>query len=196
MAAKRADERRILRERAAHGPEDRGVGERCLLGFNAGPPMFPSAYNNNVQIIQTPTHVVIHNEMVHNARIVPLTGQPHASVPQWDGSSRGRLYGDTLVVETRNFLGETAFQNSSDKLQLVERFTRADADTLVYEFTVTDPTTWTKPWTVQIPMARSSELIYEYACHEANYGMTNLLKGARFIEKEAAAGEGSTSSRR
>jgi hypothetical protein len=158
--------------------------------------MFPSAYNNNVQIIQTPTHVVIHNEMVHNARIVPLTGQPRASVPQWDGSSRGRWDGDTLVVETRNFLGETAFQNSSDKLQLVERFTRADADTLVYEFTVTDPTTWTKPWTVQIPMARSSELIYEYACHEANYGMTNLLKGARFIEKEAAAGEGSTSSRR
>jgi hypothetical protein len=186
-AQKRAAARREARERPAFGPEDRGVGERCLLGFNAGPPMAPSAYNNNVQLVQTPTHVVIHNEMVHNARVVPLTNQPHGKIPQWNGDSRGRWEGDTLVVETTKFLGETAFQNSSEKLQLTEKFTRLDADTLMYEFTVNDPSTWTKPWTAQIPMTRSDDLMYEYACHEANYGMTNLLKGARFIENEGTA---------
>ena len=185
-AQKRAAERRELRERSAHGPEDRGVGERCLLGFNAGPPMGPSAYNNNVQLIQTPGYVVIHNEMVHNARVVPMTTRPHGAVPQWNGDSRGRWEGDTLVVETKKFEGETAFQNSSENLQLTEKFTRVDADTLLYEYTVNDPSTWTKPWTVQIPMTRSDELMYEYACHEANYGMTNLLKGARYLDTEAA----------
>jgi hypothetical protein len=186
-AQKRAAARRELRERPAHGPEDRGVGERCILGFNAGPPMAPSAYNNNVQLVQTRDYVVIHNEMVHNARIVPLAARPHGTLPQWNGDSRGRWEGDTLVVETKKFLGETAFQNSSDTLQLVERFTRVNADTLIYEFTVNDPTTWTTPWTAQIPMMRSDELIYEYACHEANYGMSNLLTGARFIEKQGLA---------
>jgi hypothetical protein len=184
-AQKRATSRREARERPAFGPEDRGVGERCILGFNAGPPMLPSAYNNNVQVVQTRDYVVIHNEMVHNARIVPLDGRPHGSLPQWNGDSRGRWEGDTLVVETRTFSGETAFQNSSETLQLIERFTRVDADTLIYEFTVTDPSTWTKSWTAQVPMTRSDEMIFEYACHEGNYGMSNLLKGARFIEKEA-----------
>jgi len=184
-AQKRAAARRELRERAALGPEDRGVSERCILGFNAGPPMAPSAYNNNVQLVQTRDYVVVHNEMVHSARIVPLNGQPHGRLAQWNGDSRGRWDGDTLVVETTRFSGETAFQNSSETLRLTERFTRVNADTLVYEFTVSDPSTWTKPWTAQIPMTRSDEMMFEYACHEANYGMTNLLKGARFIEKEA-----------
>jgi hypothetical protein len=188
-AQKRAAERRDLRERSALGPEDRGVGERCILGFNAGPPMFPSAYNNNVQIVQTRDYVVIHNEMVHNARIVPIRATRAAaaippSPPQWNGVSRGYWDGNTLVVETKHFKDETAFGNSSDKLQLVERFTRSAPDTLIYEFTVTDPSTWTRPWTAQVPMRLSNELMYEYACHEANYGMTNLLKGARFVEKE------------
>jgi hypothetical protein len=182
---KRAAMRRELRERSAHGPEDRGVGERCILGFNAGPPFFPSAYNNNVQIIQTRDYVVLHNEMVHNARIVPLRATHKAAgVPQWNGESRGRWDGNTLVVETKNFKDETAFQNSTENLHLVERFTRVGRDTLIYEFTVTDPTTWTKPWTAQIPMTRTEGEIYEYACHEANYGMENLLKGARFVDKE------------
>jgi hypothetical protein len=191
-AQQRAKERRALLERAALGPEDRGVGERCILGFNAGPPMLPSAYNNNVQLVQTRNHVVIHNEMVHNARIVPLTASATLlgpSAPQWNGQSRGRWEGDTLVVETRHFKGETAFQNSSEKLQLVERFTRVNKDTLIYEFTVTDPSTWTKPWTAQVPMRRSDDLMYEYACHEANYGMTNLLTGARYIEREGTASQ-------
>jgi hypothetical protein len=185
-AQKRAAERRERSERPAWGPEDRSIGERCILGFNAGPPMTPSAYNNNVQIVQTPDYVVIHNEMVHNARVVPLRRGPGA-VPTWNGNAQGRWEGDTLVVETKGFLGQTSFGNSSPTLHLVERFTRTDADTLIYRFTVTDPSTWTQPWTAEVPMTRTDDQIFEYACHEANYGMENLLKGARFIEKEGAA---------
>ena len=157
--------------------------------------MAPSAYNNNVHIFQTRDHVVILNEMVHNARIIPLDRRPHISqnIRQWGGDSRGHWEGDTLVVDTTNFLGETAFNNSSQNLHLVERFTRVDPDTLVYEFTVEDPTTWTRPWTAQIPMAKSEDLMYEYACHEGNYGMMNLLSAARAVEKAAgdAAKKGS-----
>ena len=176
-------------QRAAFGPEDRGVGERCILGFNSGPPMLPSAYNNNVQIFQTADNIVLLNEMVHNARIVPLDGRPHVSqqVRQWVGDSRGHWEGDTLVVETTNFLGETAFPNAGPGLRLTERFKRVDADVLLYEFTVTDPSTWTKPWTVQVPMMKSTQPLYEYACHEGNYGMTNLLLAARAVEKAPGA---------
>jgi hypothetical protein len=149
--------------------------------------MAPSAYNNNMQLVQTRDYVVIHNEMVHNARVVPITTKATANVSTWNGNSRAHWQGDTLIVETRGFRGQTAFQNSSENLQLTERFTRVDADTLIYEFTVNDPTTWTKPWTAQVPMTLSADQIYEYACHEANYGMTNLLKGARFLEQEEAA---------
>lgn len=171
------------------GPEDRNVAERCILGFNSGPPMEPRAYNNNVQLIQTPGYVVLLNEMVHNARIVPMDGRPHGNIRQWNGDSRGRWEGDTLVVETKHFYGPTSFserQGASSDLRLVERFRRVDADTLLYEFTVTDEATWAKPWTVAIPMTSSSELIYEYACHEANYAMEAMLKGARLEEKTAA----------
>ena len=182
-AQKRATERRNRGERLAEGPEDRNIGERCILGFNAGPPMLPSAYNNNVQIVQTKDYVLIHNEMVHNARTVPLGPKATPNAPAWNGYSRAHWDGDTLVVETKGFSGLTSFPNSSEKLQLVERFTRTDADTLIYRFTVTDPSTWTKPWTAEVPMTRSNEMMYEYACHEANYGMENLLKGARFLEK-------------
>ena len=188
-AKKRADQRREMRERTATGPEDRGVGERCILGFNSGPPMLPSAYNNNVQIFQNKDTVVLLNEMVHNARVVPLDGRAHVAngVRQWVGDSRGHWEGDTLVLETTNFLGETAFQNSSATLKLTEKFTRVDKDTLLYEFTVNDPTTWTKPWTVQVPMVKSDESLYEYACHEGNYGMTNLLSAARAVDREQDA---------
>lgn len=181
----RAEQRRQARQRPAIGPEDRGVGERCILGFNSGPPMIPSAYNNNVQIFQSKNHVALLNEMVHNARIVPLDGRPtlNAGIRQWVGDSRGRWEGDTLVVESTNFKGETAFNNSDHTLTLTEKFTRVAEDLLIYEFTVNDPSTWTKPWTAQIPMRKSSELMYEYACHEGNYGMTNLLSAARSVEK-------------
>jgi hypothetical protein len=183
-AQKRAADKRAAYSRAALGPEDRGVGERCILGFNSGPPMLPSAYNNNVQIFQTDGHVALLNEMVHNARIIAMDGRPHlpGSVRQWVGDSRGRWQGDTLVVETTNFRGETAFPNSGPNLRLTERFSRADANTLLYEFTVDDPSTWVKPWTVQVPMTRSTEPMYEYACHEGNYGMMNLLTAARSVD--------------
>ena len=173
------------RERPAEGPEDRGVGERCILGFNSGPPMAPAAYNQNVHLVQTRDHVVLLNEMVHNARIVPLDTRPHGPIRQWVGDSRGHWEGDTLVVDTRNFYNVTAFRGSSPNLHLIERFTRVDADILLYEFTVDDPTTWTKPWTAQIPMIRTDGPIFEYACHEGNYAMVGLLRGARAVETAA-----------
>ena len=179
---RRADARSARSQRPTEGPEDRSLSERCITGFNSGPPMVSGGYNQNVQIFQTADHVVLVNEMVHNARIVPLDGRPHVPIRQWTGDSRGRWEGDTLVVETTNFLRETSFANSSANLYLVERFTRVDAGTLIYEFTVEDPTTWTRPWTVQLPMTRADQPLFEYACHEGNYGMTGTLTGARAIE--------------
>ncbi|MQA31507.1 MAG: hypothetical protein GEU82_17005 [Luteitalea sp.] len=164
---------------------DRPLGERCITGFNAGPPMMPSAYNNNVQIFQAPGYVVILNEMVHDARIVPLDGRPRAGIPQKHGDSRGRWEGDTLVVDTMDFAHATSLDGSSAGMRLVERFTRADADTLMYEFTVNQPTEWTKPWTAQIAMVRSPDRMYEYACHEGNYSLAGVLAGARADEKAA-----------
>ncbi len=158
-----------------------GVQVRCILGFNSGPPMTPGGYNQNVQLLQTPDHMVIYNEMIHNARIVPLDGSPHGAVPQWVGHSRGRWEDDTLVVETTNFLRETAFQSglTGPSLYLEERFTLVSQDVLAYEVTVDDSTVWTRPWTYQIPMQRNDLPLYEYACHEGNYGIYNILAGAR-----------------
>jgi hypothetical protein len=185
-AKKKADESAERRARPAWGPEDRGVGERCIMGFNAGPPMLPSAYNNNVQLFQTPGYVAILTEMVHNARIIPLDGRPALSVPQWSGGSRGHWDGNTLVIETHGFSDTTSFPNSGPNMHLVEKFTRVDPDTLLYEFTVSDPTTWTKPFTAQIPMRKSNQSLYEYACHEGNYGMFGILSSARAVEKGTA----------
>ena len=167
-------------------PESLSNADRCLLGFNSGPPMVSSTYNNNVQIVQTRDYVVIHTEMVHEARIVPLDGRPHGKLPRWSGDSRGRWEGDTLVVETLNFKGQTSLQGSSAQTHLVERFTRVSPDTIKYEYTVSDPTTLTRPWTAMMPLNKIDELIFEYACHEGNYGMKGILSGARFQEKEAA----------
>jgi hypothetical protein len=170
--------------------EDRSVPERCILGFNAGPPMTPGAYNNNVQLFQTPGHVVVLTEMVHDARIVPVDGRPHlpSGLRQWKGDSRGRWEGNTLVVDTTNFYRETSLRGSDANMHLIERFTRTGADTLLYEFTVEDPSSWTRRWTAQVPMRRSQEALYEYACHEGNSGMTGILAGARALEKAARAG--------
>ena len=181
---------RLIRDRPAEGPEDRGLSERCLMGFNAGPPMTPSVYNNNVQFFLTPDHFGILNEMVHNVRLVPFDGRPHlpASLRQWAGDSRATWDGDTLVVETRNFLRETSFAGSSAGLHLVERFTRTGPDTLTYAFTVTDPATWVRPWTAEVRMTRSDEPLYEYACHEGNYSMASSLTGAHAVRAAEAAG--------
>lgn len=178
---------------AKDGPEDRGLSERCMVGFNAGPPFTPNLYNNNVQIFQNRDTVVIMTEMVHTARIVPLDKRDpiDSSIGQWSGSSRGFWDGDTLVVETRNFNGLTqsfgSFGTSENKL-LTERFTRTDSITLEYEFTVDDPSTFTDKFTAMIPMAKVDGLIYEYACHEGNYGMVNLLRGARMEDQLQAEG--------
>jgi hypothetical protein len=166
--------------------EDRPLQERCIVGLNAGPPMIPGAYNNNVQLLQTPGYVVILNEMVHSARIVPLDGRPHGSIRQWNGDSRGHWEGNTLVLDTTNFKRETSLEGSSANTHLVERFTRTDGNTLLYEFTVDDPTMWTKPWRAVIPMSKSEDPIYEYACHEANYALSGILSGARMRDAEAA----------
>ena len=163
---------------------DRPLADRCIQGFNSGPPMTPGQYNNNVQIVQTAGMVVILNEMVHNARIIPTDGRPHTKLRFWSGDSRGRWEGDMLVVETINFRRETSLQGSSGNTRLVERFTRVDADTIKYEFTVTDPTSYTQPWTANMPLVRIAGPVYEYGCHEGNYALPNILAGARAQEKE------------
>ena len=176
--------------------EDRGLAERCLVGFNSGPPIVPVGYNQNIQLFQTADHLVILNEMVHDARVVPLDGRDHlpGRIRQWMGDSRGYWEGDTLVVETTNFTDKTAsFSPSISKaagtgttLHLTERFQLAADDTLLYEYTVDDTTTFTRPFTAVLPMKRGAAL-FEYACHEGNYGLYNMLSGARAKEREGTS---------
>jgi hypothetical protein len=185
-------QRRMAAARAAgartDNPEDFGNGPRCIIGFNAGPPMTPGGYNNNVQIIPGRDRVVIMTEMVHTARIVRLDSRSHlpTALRLWSGDSVGWWEGDTLVVETTNFNDKAMFQGSSENMRLIEKFRLADAKTLVYEFTVNDPTTFTRPWTAQFPMRRSDTSIYEYACHEGNYALANMLRGARAADKKSS----------
>jgi hypothetical protein len=171
-------------------PESRPLGERCLLSFgsSSGPPMLPNYfYNNNYQIVQTPEHVMILVEMVHDARIIRMGGEhPEKHVRPWLGDSIGRWEGDTLVVETTNFHPLQRFRGASENLKVIERFTRADRDTILYKFTIDDPTTFTKPWSGEVPFRASDERIYEYACHEGNYAMSNVLSGERAQEKARA----------
>ncbi len=176
-----------ISRRPPEGPEDTALPERCLLWPTAGPPMLPSGYNNNYQIFQAPGYVVIFIEMIHDFRIIPLDGRPHLpkNIRQWMGDSRGHWDGETLVVDTINFTDKTHFRGSDENLHLVERFTRVDPDTILYEFTVDDPTAFTKTWRAHAPLTRSKGPIYEYACHEGNYSMFNVLKGARAQEKTA-----------
>jgi hypothetical protein len=168
------------------GPEDFSLANRCLLWATAGPPMLPGAYNNNYRIVQGPNNLSILVEMIHDARIIPTDGRPHlpSSVRQWLGDSRGHWEGDTLVVETTNFSPKTAFRGASENMRLTERFTRVDANTIMYEFTVNDPSSFTKPWTAQIPMKKTPEALLEYACHEGNYAMEGMLGGMRAEEKK------------
>jgi len=170
----------------ADNPEDRSTWERCITrGVPDG--MLPGAYNNNLQILQTRDYVLLISEMIHDARVVPLDGRPHppASIRSWTGDPRGRWEGDTLVVDSTNFSDKANFRGSRAGLHLVERFRRVDGQTLEYSFTVADPSTWTRPWTVQFPMAKSSGEIYEYACHEGNYGLQNILKAGRATDRKS-----------
>ena len=164
---------------------DLSNSDRCLMGFNAGPPITPAAYNQNVQLFQTPDHLVMLTEMVHTVRVIPLDGTPPLveGLRQLSGDSRGHWEGKTLVVETANFEARRDWRGSTEGMRLIERFTRVDADTLEYEFTVTDPETWDAPWTVNLPMRRNELQMFEYACHEGNYSMEAMLGGARADER-------------
>jgi len=160
---------------------------RCLH-MDAGPPMLPTAYNSTYQIVQTPGYVMILIEELHEVRVIPLDGRPHApqNVRSWLGDSRGHWEGNTLVIETTNFNGKVAFQGSSQDLKVTERLTRTGEETIRYEFTVDDPHTWTQPWRAEVPFIKSDGPIFEHACNEGNYSMKNMLAGARAEEKRAA----------
>jgi hypothetical protein len=194
--------RKYLTEHPADSWLDRSTSDRCILGFNAGPPLTPGGYNQNMQLFQTQDYVALVTEMVHTARIIPLDGRPrlNQNIRQWSGDSRGHWEGDTLVVETTNTMGGrnawtlpligegTDFADqpaaiSTPNMKLIERFTRVDADTLEYKYTVIDPEVWTKEWTASIPLRLSEIPMYEYACHEGNYSMPNILSGQRALEK-------------
>ena len=183
------DRAQARREHPADGPEDRPLMERCILLNSAGPPMSPSAYNNNYQIVQSANHVVIVNEMIHDARVIPLDGRPHlpAGMRLLMGDSVGHWEGETLVVDTTNFTDQSAFRGSGPNMHLIERFTRSDAETLLYEYTVSDPESFTRPWSVALPSTRVAGPIFEYACNEGNLGMEGLLSAARAEERAAAA---------
>jgi hypothetical protein len=180
QAARNADNR----AHQADGPENRSLQERCLV-FNAGPPMLPGPYNNYVQIFQTRDHVVVFNEMIHDARVIPLDSRPHApeTFRLWQGDSRGRWDGATLVVDTTNFTDKAPQRGSDERLHLTERFTRVGANQLLYEFTVENPGVFAAPWTVQLPMTLTQDRLFEYACHEGNYALQDILRGARYQER-------------
>jgi hypothetical protein len=171
------------------GPENRGLAEQCILWGNEGPPIQPVGYNSNLQIVQGPGYVAIVQEMIHDVRIIPTDGSAHvaSNIRQWFGDSRGHWEGDTLVVDTTNFTDRTAFRGSSENLHVVERFSRQPDDSILYKFTVEDPSTWEKSWSGEFPMTKIDGPIFEYACHEGNYGMRNNLSGARAEDKAARA---------
>ena len=182
----------------ARGPEDFGLSTRCVVSYSGGPPIMPGANNSHLQVFQTPDQVVLFTEMIHDARVVPLDGRPHLppSIPQWNGDARGRWEGETLVIESTNFtskrfsfsVGLVSAVGSGETLHLTERFTRLDADTLRYEYTVDDPVTFTRPFTAVQTMEAADGPLFEYACHEGNYAIPNALSGARAQEHDAERG--------
>jgi hypothetical protein len=172
------------------GPEDRPLGERCLLGFGStsGPPMLPVLYNNNYQIVQSAATIMILVEMVHDVRMIHLDRRQHLppNIRQWLGDSIGHWESDTLVVDTTNFTDKTRFRGSGENLHVIERLTPVDPKTILYKVTIDDPATFAKPWTAEYPFLATPGPIYEYACHEGNYALGDILAGARADEKAAA----------
>jgi hypothetical protein len=183
------------RRHPADRPADRSPQERCIYSARAGPPMLAAMYNNNYQIVQTPEYVMIFVEEIHDLRIIPLDGRPHLSsnIRRWVGDSIGHWEGDTLVVDTTNFTSKTRFRGSGENLHVIERFTRISPDTILYRFTIDDPSTFTRAWTAESTFVAITDHLYEYACHEGNYAMVDMLSGARREEKAAedAAKKGS-----
>ncbi len=168
--------------------ENRPLQERCVVWTHEGPPMLPPPYDDVMQIQQMPGYVLVLRELATAPRLIPMDARPHIAntLRAWGGDSRGRWEGDTLVVDTTNFNSRTAVLGSSGDLHVVERFTRVSDDRILYRFTVDDPRTWTRPWSAEIPLIRTEGPLYEYACHEANYGLIDILRGARFAEREKA----------
>ena len=181
-AAARAEARRL---RPADGPEDRSLDDRCIVRRTSGPPMLPAGYSNNYQFVQAPDSLAIVVEMIHDTRIIPVDARPHLDrkIRHVLGDSRGRWEGSTLVVDTTNFTDKTNFRGSGENLHVTERFTRADKNTLLYQFTVEDPQSFTRPWSGEIPMKKVDGPIFEYACHEGNYSMAHILSAARHDER-------------
>jgi hypothetical protein len=177
---------RAARRRAAEDPEAFSPNERCIV-FGAGPPVLPGPYNNNLQIVQTRDTVVVVTEMIHDARIVPLDGRPPppSHLRSWLGFSRGTWEGETLVIETTQFTDKTSLRGSDEHLRVVERFSLEGPDALRYEFTIDNPTAFTGSWRGAYTMTRTAALMYEFACHEGNYGLANMLQAARYEEKRA-----------
>lgn len=169
------------------GPEGLSLASRCIVVPQESVPMLPGGYNNNLRIVQAAGVVTILSEMNHSVRIIPMDGHPHATanIRQFRGDSIGHWEGDTLVVDSTNFTAQNPFKGSGDRLHVVERFTRVDADTILYRFTVEDPGTWDQPWTGETAWSKVDGPIFEYACHEGNYSMRNTLHGARVAEEEA-----------
>jgi hypothetical protein len=192
-AQARADAARKFNAAMGDNPaswEDVDVYSRCII--RSALPRLSTGYNNNYEIVQSPGYVAIYQEQIHDTRIIPVDGRPHlpGTVGQWLGDARGRWEGDTLVVETTNFTDEargSTFRDATKNMVLVERFRRVDANVIDYQFTVTDPETWTRPWTVKMPWNREEGLVYEYACHEGNYGLANTLRAARKAEQAGGA---------
>jgi len=197
-AAAEVKRKRIERQRAFENPEDLGLQDRCAAFLTAGPPMLPYSYNSNYQIVQTPDAVLVHAEMIHDARIIPLNGRAHlpSSIRLATGDSVGRWDGNTLVVDTANFNDDGGFYGDAGgnfgwdrHLHVVERFSLFDADTLLYRFEIANPTAFTQPWKGELTMTRATGNIYEYACHEANYSLSNMLSGFRAAERKPAGPE-------
>ena len=189
-AKRRKDERTVRRGQVPAGPEDRSPSERCII-MSVGPPMNPGAYNNFTEIFQTKNHVAILVEMINDHRIIPLDGRDHVSqdIRLWKGDSRGHWDGDTLVVRTKNYSDQTSFRGAGKNMILEERFTRTSAGTLLYEYTVNDPESFEKPWSVAYEMKLSEEPLLEFGCHEGNRPMTLALRGARVREQTGAASD-------
>jgi hypothetical protein len=187
---KQADAQAYQRAHNTDSAQNRSLWERCLT---RGLPIVPGPYNNDFQIVQTPGYVAILHEMIHDARMIPLDGRPHvpSDVRQWMGDPRGHWDGDTLVVDTTNFSEQTNFRGSSEGLHLIERFTRVDPETISYQFTVDDPSTFARPWSAEIPMIKTTDQVFEYACNEGNYALRGILAGARADEAKAAQAKGS-----
>ena len=182
---RRTEARAALRRISPRSHLDRSITERCMVGFNAGPPMNPGAYNNNVLILQVPGYVILHNEMVHEVRVIPMDGRQHvpSTIRQIRGDSRGRWDGKTLVIETTNFRADTTFAGSGEHMHLTERFSRTSENQLLYEYTITDPDSFVQPWTVAVEMQKTDQPMFEFACHEGNYGLENILNNARAADE-------------